>query len=1643
MQPPSSGSGRYELREILGRGGMGVIYRAWDTLMRREVALKTINDVSSQSAHQLFYKEWGLQASITHPNIAEIYDIGELEHEGEVRPYFVMPLLLGSTLGDLIAKSSPRLTVERIAGMLIQTCRGLQAAHDRGLIHRDLKPNNVFILEDDSVKIIDFGIAHAGTSAQTSVRGTLAYMAPELLQMKPATVASDVFAVGVLGYEALSLRRPFPGASDAEIARAILHDHPASLVDLLPSLPINLGRAIHKALAKQPWHRFSSAKDLGETVQKAIHGEPIAIFDSDKVVPRVEKATKAFEKGEYQVAMEILHELESEGHVEQEITLLRRQVEQVQRQIAVKQFLDSARRFSQEEEFGLALRKVQEAIDLDPENTDAQALRNEIEKGRRARKIEEWATLARKHLDNNAFGHARSALTSLLELRPGEPGAMALMAELEQREQEYEKIRQEKSRVYTHAKDAWQRGEVTSALTQLDRWMLLEKDAPETQGERLLALQSFYNQVRNEHETLNKSLDLARQQLAEGEYNKSLEICRQYLAKYPGHALFQALKFDIEEKRRQHLSAFIADTDVQVEQQPDLDKRTAILEQALLVHPGEPHFERALKLTQDKRDLVSSVVSRARLHEDEGRYGEAIDQWEILRAIHPVHPGLNLELERLRKRRDAQARQDARGNWVKRIDGHMEARAYGRAASDVEQALGEFPGDAELEQIGSIARKKDQKLAEALQILEKGRVLIEEGHFDEGIETLRGADQLDEGNPTIRTALTAALATRARKLAEDQSESADAALAELLQVDPGNTLGMNLRAIRADQKREEFITWCTAQARKLQEAGDPNGAIAIVQQGLLSYPNEARLNQLLGQLEKNVREAATKDDQRKVIEQLQSLSEAAEKPSTADVFDRISSEVSAIEKDRPGDQECVALIGEIRRKIAKAKAVLIAPLPPPQPAPAAKAKKPKAAAPAPISPAPAAAAATPVSPKQAAPAGGGGAIRPPKALPKPVRNAIIGGAILIVLISIFALWKKTQVSGTGTVLVEIRTTPPGARITVGGEQKGLSNLTLEMAPGDYQITAELDGYEPVLTPLSVQKGVPTGVGLMLNPWRPSVRVYSDIEIASASLSGRPLNPGAAGEYVLDSLNDGNYDLTLSGPQGSATVALLLAGNSMPVVTAPVTVTAIDLLLVHLFRDHLVVYSSTPGAQASVDGGSPKPVPPEGASFSGIVPGTRMVELNDGKTSRTVSVIVSGGAPVVQIFVLGKGAAGSGSILITTGEDQVGAKINGYAHWLKSRNGAIRIGSLKPGIYKVEVFKDGFQSPAAASVEVKAGEETRIELKPRAVVRLASVTVSGPAGAQLVVDGSAAGSIPSSGSITLDLPPGQHSFELRRNSSRSASVTRDLRAGESVSLGSELAFPQQATGTVKFEITPPGARLTLHRRGEAENQSQAVTQSSMTLPEGTYVLTVSAQGYASSVVTFQVAAGSANTIPVALRQLSEQAGRAETSPPRGIQDFQDISSWIADGAWRVRRGGNYVLYGAPPSPGTYQFAFQLRRGKRAQWVVNYKDPRNHVLYRVEDKEIVRVEVVNGKQTEAGKTAHKLANLTEFEVRIVVDHNRIRHEFRQGGGWVAVDQMQSQADDLSAGRFGFLVPGNRLGLADEVAVKDFVFRPGGGQ
>ena len=212
-----------------------------------------------------------------------------------------MPLLPGTPLDKLIRDSAHRLNPQRVVEIMSQTCRGLHGGpYEHGLIHRDLKPSNIFVMDDDSVKVIDFGVAHMVDSRTTlGMKGTLLYMSPEQLEMKVLSPLSDIFSLGAVCYEALTQRRPFERSTQPQIVDAILHQTPPPASDLNGAVSQPVSRVVHKAMAKQPWHRFSSAREFAEALQKALRNEPIEFFDPARMEPRLRRATKAFEQADW------------------------------------------------------------------------------------------------------------------------------------------------------------------------------------------------------------------------------------------------------------------------------------------------------------------------------------------------------------------------------------------------------------------------------------------------------------------------------------------------------------------------------------------------------------------------------------------------------------------------------------------------------------------------------------------------------------------------------------------------------------------------------------------------------------------------------------------------------------------------------------------------------------------------------------------------------------------------------------------------------------------------------------------------------------------------------------------------------------------------------------------------------------------------------------------------------------------------------------------------------------------------------------------------------------------------------------------------------------------------------------------------
>jgi eukaryotic-like serine/threonine-protein kinase len=270
---PGSRLGPYEIVSPLGQGGMGVVFRARDSRLEREVAVKVLprNLADDEDALGRFEREAKAVAALSHPNILAIHDFGE--HEGTV--FAAMELLEGETLRQRLQDGA--LPVRKAVDLALEIARGLAAAHDRGIVHRDLKPENVFLTDSGMVKILDFGLARrepvAPQVADTPtvslstepgrLMGTVGYMAPEQVRGRGETDArTDIFAFGALLYEMLTGKRAFRGESPVETLNAILREDPPSLFESTRNVSPALERIVRRCLEKRPEDRFRSAHDL-------------------------------------------------------------------------------------------------------------------------------------------------------------------------------------------------------------------------------------------------------------------------------------------------------------------------------------------------------------------------------------------------------------------------------------------------------------------------------------------------------------------------------------------------------------------------------------------------------------------------------------------------------------------------------------------------------------------------------------------------------------------------------------------------------------------------------------------------------------------------------------------------------------------------------------------------------------------------------------------------------------------------------------------------------------------------------------------------------------------------------------------------------------------------------------------------------------------------------------------------------------------------------------------------------------------------------------------------------------------------------------------------------------------------------------
>lgn len=267
---------RYKIKSLLGEGGMAVVYLADDLIARKEVAIKIIKEDTMKNPVNLtrFEREARAAASLNHQNIVRVINIGTCEG----RPYMVNELIKGQTLRDVLNVRG-KFSVLEACDIMYQLCSAVLHAHQHGVIHRDIKPQNVYISQDSSIKLGDFGIATFQNASRVTksevVVGSVHYLAPEISQGNPATIKSDIYALGITFFELLTGKVPFDDESPVTVALKHIKDKMPSVRKFNPKVPQCVEKIINKACEKNPQSRYKSVFDMRKDIDRIIRDPSI------------------------------------------------------------------------------------------------------------------------------------------------------------------------------------------------------------------------------------------------------------------------------------------------------------------------------------------------------------------------------------------------------------------------------------------------------------------------------------------------------------------------------------------------------------------------------------------------------------------------------------------------------------------------------------------------------------------------------------------------------------------------------------------------------------------------------------------------------------------------------------------------------------------------------------------------------------------------------------------------------------------------------------------------------------------------------------------------------------------------------------------------------------------------------------------------------------------------------------------------------------------------------------------------------------------------------------------------------------------------------------------------------------------------
>jgi tetratricopeptide (TPR) repeat protein/predicted Ser/Thr protein kinase len=510
--------GRYQVTDRLGHGGMGTVFLARDPSLERFVAIKLMRQgFDTPDMRERFVREARAVAGLRHPCIVTLFEYGD--HNGQ--PFIVMEYVTGKTLAALIAERTP-MTLARQLQLIEDLCRGLEHAHRAGIIHRDVKPANIMVDGEGILKILDFGIAkqgHAGVTHITGLVGTPKYMAPEQISGKPVTRRSDIFSVGLVAYEILSLESAFSGSSDFAVMNAILTGELTPLTVHVPHLEPRVVRIVEKALERDPDRRYQDLSQMRRDVERIRLELVIAEPPAPSTVQVLQQPK--------------VQRLEELGHRRAQ-------------QIAAN--LENAERAFELGDFDAAQAACEDVLIIDPMNARGiEGLQRAAAALTERQALAHLAT-ARQHFAANEMTHAEAALRSAFELAPALREALELQEQLGSVRQKREQRSLALKFALDRAKIRFGEGAFESAVHAAEEALSYDPADPEAQRLKEVAAAALDEQrIRVGNRRAQAAVEEATKLVARDRYDHALAVLSGELV--ASHPVVQDARARIERSR--------------------------------------------------------------------------------------------------------------------------------------------------------------------------------------------------------------------------------------------------------------------------------------------------------------------------------------------------------------------------------------------------------------------------------------------------------------------------------------------------------------------------------------------------------------------------------------------------------------------------------------------------------------------------------------------------------------------------------------------------------------------------------------------------------------------------------------------------------------------------------------------------------------------------------------------------------------------------------------------------------------------------------------------------------------------------------------------------------------------------------------